>query len=56
MSGINFPDFEGMVRSLATMPKLTNLYISLQEEEEVGLIIRTLPGLEFLNGLAVERD
>ena len=30
----NFEDFEGTVRSLATMPQLKSLYISLQEEGE----------------------
>ena len=56
MSEVNFEDFEGTVRSLATMPQLKSLYISLQEEGEVDLIIRTLPGLEFLNGLPVDRE
>ena len=56
MSEVNFEDFEGTVRSLASMPLLKSLYISLQEEGEVDLIIRTLPGLEFLNGLPVDRE
>ena len=38
------------------MPILKSLYINLQEEEQVDLIIRMLPGLEFLNGLPVERE
>ena len=38
------------------MPTLKSLYINLQEEEQVDLIMRNLPDLEYLNGLPVDRD
>ena len=38
------------------MPALKSLYINLQEEEQVDLIMRNLPNLEYLNGLPVDRD
>ena len=38
------------------MPVLRSLYVNLQEEEQVDMIMRTLPELEYLNGLPVDRD
>ena len=38
------------------MTNLKSLYINLHEEEQVDYLLRNLQGLEFLNGLAVERD
>ena len=41
---------------LATMPSLKSLYINLQVEEQVDLIMRLMPELLFLNSLPVDRD
>lgn len=38
------------------MPNLKVLFINLHEEEQVDYLLRSLPTLEYLNGLAVERD
>jgi hypothetical protein len=38
------------------MPNLKVLHINLHEEEQVDYLLRTLVNLEYLNGLAVERD
>ena len=38
------------------MPALRSLYINLQEEEQVDMIMRQLQELEYLNGLPVDRD
>ena len=38
------------------MPMLRSLQIDLQEEEQVDLLMRMLPDLEFLNSLPVDRD
>jgi hypothetical protein len=38
------------------MPNLKVLHINLHEEEQVDYLLRTLVHLEYLNGLAVERD
>ena len=56
LQNIEFTDFNQVVLGLATMPALKNLYINLQEEEQVDLIMRNLPNLEYLNGLPVDRD
>jgi hypothetical protein len=37
-------------------PNMKVLFINLHEEEQVDYLLRTLANLEFLNGLAVERD
>ena len=42
--------------SLLSMQSLKSLHINLHEEEQVDYLLRTLANLEFLNGLAVERD
>ena len=41
---------------MATIPELRSLEINLTEEDQVDLIMRHLPELEYLNGLPVERD
>jgi hypothetical protein len=56
LSNIQIESFEKAVRSLATLPSLKSLYINLFEEEQVDLIMRYLPDLEFLNGLPVDRE
>jgi Leucine-rich repeat (LRR) protein len=56
LSNIQIENFEKAVRSLATLPSLKSLYINLFEEEQVDLIMRYLPDLEFLNGLPVDRE
>ena len=56
LSNIQIENFEKTVRSLATLPSLKSLYINLFEEEQVDLIMRYLPDLEFLNGLPVDRE
>jgi len=53
---VGFDDFAKVVRSLATMPALRSLYINLEEEDQVDLLMRLLPELEYLNGLPVDRD
>ena len=56
LSNVNFDDFNAAVEAMVGMPSLRSLYISMDEEDQVDLIIRKLPHLEFLNGLPVERD
>ena len=56
LQNIEFSDFSQCVKSLATMPALRSLYINLMEEEQVDLIMKNLPNLEYLNGLPVDRD
>ena len=53
---MEFRDFSSAVDSLATMPTLKSLYITLNEEEQVDLIMKKMVSLEFLNGLPVERE
>ena len=53
---IAFEDFEKSVKAVATVPQLRSLYINLESEDQVDLIMRHLPNLEYLNGLPVERD
>ena len=38
------------------MNSLKVLYVNLHEEEQVDYLLRTLTNLEYLNGLAVERE
>ena len=56
LQNIVFDDFERSVQSIATLPCLRSLYIALQTEDQVDLIMRLLPNLEYLNGLPVDRD
>jgi len=44
------------VKSIATLPVLRSLYVNLQTEDQVDLIMRHLPNLEYLNGLPVDRE
>jgi len=53
---ISFDDFNKSVDALTTMPALKSLYISMTYEDQVDLIMRKLPRLEYLNGLPVDRD
>ena len=53
---VNFTDFIATVDSLATLPELKSLYINMTEEDQVDLIMKKLPVLEFLNGLPVDRE
>ena len=56
LNGNPIQDIEQAVDSLQTMPNLKGLHINLHEEEQVDYLLRNLPNLEYLNGLAVERD
>ena len=56
LSNNNLLDFESVVAALASMPSLQSLYINLFEEAQVDLVMRELKHLQFLNGLAVDRD
>jgi hypothetical protein len=56
LNGNPIDDIEAAVDSLQTMPNLKFLHINLHEEEQVDYLLRTLLNLEYLNGLAVERD
>ena len=49
-------DLLNAVDSLKTLPSLHVLQINLHEEEQVDYLLRTLTDLEYLNGLAVERE
>ena len=42
--------------AIKTLSSLKSLYINLHQEEQVDFIMRKLEGLEFLNGLKVERE
>ena len=41
---------------LARLTRLKSLFLTLTEEEQVDLILRKIPNLESLNGLAVDRE
>ena len=56
LNGNPIDDLEAAIDSLLTMQNLKSLHINLHEEEQVDYLLRTLVNLEFLNGLAVERD
>lgn len=56
LNGNPIDDIESAVDSLQTMPNLKVLFINLHEEEQVDYLLRTLQGLDYLNGLAVERE
>mgnify|MGYP003885508867 CR=1 FL=1 len=56
MQNIVFEDFGTSVDSISTLPALRSLYINLQTEDQVDMIMRSLPNLEYLNGLPVDRD
>ena len=56
MANIQIEDFEIAVHALSSLPNLKSLYINLHEESQVDQIMRILPELEFLNGIAVDRE
>ena len=56
LTGIQFDDFTSAIASIATMPALRSIYINLQEESQVDIIMSSLPELEYLNGIPVDRD
>ena len=41
---------------LAGCPQLKSLFIALSVEEEVDYVLKKLPRLEYLNGLAIDRE
>ncbi len=56
LNGNPIDDIISAVDSLNTMPSLKALQINLHEEEQVDYLLRTLVDLQYLNGLAVERE
>ena len=56
LNGNEFLDFEHTITALLTIPSLRSLFINLHEEDQVDMVMRTLPTLEELNGLPVERE
>ena len=56
MSGNPIDNLPLAVESLTTMPALASLYINLHEEDQVDYLLRSLPRLQYLNGLEVEKD
>ena len=56
LNGNPIEDIEAAVDSLQTMQSLKMLHIILHEEEQVDYLLRSLQSLEYLNGLAVERE
>ena len=51
-----FEDVYAVIDQVAQLPRLNSLFINLSEEDQVDYIMRSLPNLEFLNGLEVDRD
>ena len=56
ISNIDFSDLTEAITTLQALPALRSLYINLFEEHQVDLIVKTLPNLEFLNSLPVDRQ
>jgi hypothetical protein len=56
LSGNPIDNLPLAVESLQTMPALASLFINLHEEEQVDYLLRSMPGLQILNGLEVERE
>ena len=52
----NLASFQDGIRSLATMPNLKSLYITLTDPDEVEIVRMHLHDLEFLNGKKLEAD
>ena len=48
--------FEQHVDQLARLTHLKSVFLTLTEEEQVDLILRKIPNLQSLNGLAVDRE
>ena len=49
-------DLQAVADVLAGFGQLKSLFISLTVEEEVDYLLKKLPSLEYLNGLAIDRD
>lgn len=56
INGNVFENTYNTIDRLTSLPRLSNLQINLNEEEQVDYIMKQLPTLEYLNGLFVERD
>ena len=56
LNGNPIADFKKLVDVLASVPSLDSLHLNLHEEDQVDLIIRALPQLQFLNGLKIDRE
>lgn len=56
LNGNPIDDIVESTDSLKSMPNLKSLHISLYEEDQVDYLLRNLMDLEYLNGLAVERE
>ena len=56
LNGNMFSNTYKTIDTIVTIPKLRLLNINLNEEDQVDYIMKVLPDLEFLNGLAVDRD
>lgn len=56
LNGNEFIDFHHTIGALQTVPHLKSLFLNLHEEDQVDLVMRTLPTLQELNSLPVERD
>ena len=53
---INLTSFQDGIRSIATMPNLKSLYITLTDPEEVEIVRMHLHDLEYLNGKKLELE
>ena len=49
-------DIQSVVDILAEIPTLKSLFMSLTLEDEVDYVLKKLPKLEYLNGLAIDRE
>ena len=49
-------DVYGVVDILAGISTLRSIFMSLTVEEEVDYVLKKLPNLEYLNGLAIDRE
>lgn len=56
LNNIQFSDLESVTHSLATLPNLTSLNISILHSHEALLILNNLPNLELLNGKMTKDD
>jgi hypothetical protein len=52
----SFTSLAEVVASLQSLPRLISLYLSLYEEKAVHQVITGLPGLQYLNGIEIQRD
>ena len=51
-----FPDVYAVVDVISGISTLRSLFMSLTLEEEVDYVLKKLPQLEYLNGLAIDRE